>query len=85
MSARIRIVLIAAVCAAPLFTGCSTWRKKPKETTAISAQTEQSFKERWLEKRGAELIGQGLAPEVARNHAVQEFRQLYEYTGAAKE
>jgi hypothetical protein len=70
-------------------TGCSMLRrnpnhKKPKENSAIAATTEAGFKQRWMEKRTAELKATGLTPEAAQAQAEQEFSVHYSYTSAAK-
>ena len=68
-----------------IFSGCLTSKKKPKVDTNVSLQVEEAFKQRWIEKRGAELMAGGLAPDIARSRAIEEFRERYEYTAAAKE
>jgi 1,2-phenylacetyl-CoA epoxidase catalytic subunit len=69
-------------------TGCSLLHRspnrKPKESSAIAATTEAGFKQRWMEKRTAELKATGLTPEAAQAQAEQEFSVHYSYTSAAK-
>lgn len=79
-----RITLLLLGCSALSLGGCFSWGKK-KEDPNISVQVEETFKQRWIEQRGSELIKQGLAPDVARSQAIEEFRQRYEFTSAAKE
>lgn len=75
------------VCAATiLFTGCSLFKKsqKPKENPAIAADTDENFRQRFVDKRTAELMAQGAAAEAARAQASEEFKVRYGYTSAAK-
>lgn len=58
--------------------------KKPKETTEVVADVEATFKLRYLEKRTAELVAQGVQADAAHQQALDEFRTRYSYTGAAK-
>jgi hypothetical protein len=85
MSDKPSRVIFCLIGATFLFTGCSTFKKKSPEEKSITTQVEQSFKQRWIERRSSELVGQGQSGEAARNQAVSEFRQRYEFTGAAQE
>lgn len=80
-----RFILLGLCGVVLLFAGCTALGRKPKEDKHISVQVEESFKQRWIEQRGAELARQGLAPDVARSRAIEEFRQRYEFTSAARE
>lgn len=80
-----RFILLGLCGAVLLFGGCAALGRKPKEDKHISVQVEESFKQRWIEQRGAELVRQGLTPDVARSRAIEEFRQRYEFTSAARE
>lgn len=80
---RIPLLLLAGLPL--LLAGCITWHKKPKPDPHISVQVEETFKQRWIEQRGAALMKEGIAPDVARSQAIEEFRKRYEYTTAAKE
>lgn len=84
MSAKSRRLAVCLLCALPFFAGCLNRNKAPEDKT-ITTQIEQSFKQRWIEHRSTELVGQGVAPDEARTRAIIEFRQRYEYTGAAHE
>jgi hypothetical protein len=66
--------------------GCSALKKpaKPVENPSIAGATEDSMRQRWIDKRTAELVAQGGAPEAARAQATQEFREKYPYMGAAQ-
>jgi hypothetical protein len=61
--------------------GCSVFKKskKPKTNPAIAAETEGDFRQRWTEKRTAELVAQGVAPEVARATAAKEFPEAFPF------
>ncbi|MBE34969.1 MAG: hypothetical protein CMI16_05355 [Opitutaceae bacterium] len=83
MSDPKRILLLGLAAALPLFVGCSVLKKEPQ--APLTAQTEQSFRDRWIETRGAELVAKGSAPSEAQRQAMEEFRNRYGYTNAAKE
>jgi hypothetical protein len=76
-------VCIAALCCA---SGCVFPFKgsRPKESSAIAADVEESFHRRWLDKRVAELTAQGTAAEAARVQAESEFRERFAFTRAAQ-
>ncbi len=61
--------------------GCLSFRKnpKPKENPAIAAELEESFRQRWIEKRTGELTAGGLAADVARVRAVEEFKTKFNF------
>jgi len=83
MSDPKRILLFCLAAALPLFVGCSMLKKEPQ--APLTAQTEQSFRDRWIEIRGAELVAKGTSPAEAQLKATDEFRKRYGYTNAAKE
>ena len=70
---------VAIVAALVATTGCSLFRKsnRPKESSAISSEVEATFRQRWLDKRIAELTAQGVAAPAARTQAEQEFRDRF--------
>lgn len=75
------------VCAAlTLLTGCSHFKKsqKPKENPAIAADTDENFRQRFVDKRAADLVAQGVSADAARGQATEEFKARYGYTSAAK-
>jgi len=82
MSVPSRCLLVCLVILMPLFAGCIGFRKKAEEKS-VTTQVEENFKHRWVEKRSAELAGQGIAQDEARRQALIEFRNKYEFTGAA--
>ncbi len=61
--------------------GCSVFKKskQPKPNPAIAAETEGDFRQRWVEKRTAELITQGTPADAAREAAAKEFSEVYPY------
>ena len=80
--------LLFTVCIATLCctTGCVFSKKgtRAKESSAISADVEESFRKRWVEKRTIELTVQGTAAEAARTQAENEFRERFAFTRAAQ-
>jgi hypothetical protein len=67
-------------------TGCffSKKAKLAKENPAISADVEESFRRRWVDKRVAELAAAGTAAETAKSQAETEFRDRFGFTRAAQ-
>jgi hypothetical protein len=61
--------------------GCNLFKKsqKPKENPAIAAEVEAGFRQRWVDRRVAELVGKGTAADTARTQAEKEFRERYPY------
>ncbi len=60
--------------------GCGVMSKKsdkPKENPAIAADTEEIFRQRWLEKRVAELVARGTEANAAASQAAAEFQQKF--------
>lgn len=84
MSAKTRCALLSIVLLLPVLAGCVGFRKKA-EDKSVTTQVEENFKRRWVEKRIAEITGQGVAQDEARQRALVEFRDKYEYTGAANQ
>jgi hypothetical protein len=84
MLKRLSLPFLALLVA--LSPGCLFSRKsnKAKDNASITAETEQSLEERWLSKRSAELVAQGMKGDAARAQALQEFREKFEFTNAAK-
>lgn len=68
--------LALAVCSA---TGCSLFRKgdRPKESSAIASENEETFRRRWVDKRAGELAATGIAADAARAQAESEFSARY--------
>jgi len=80
MTKRTLLFLIASLSLA-FGSGCLFSRKgsKPKENPAIAAELEESFRQRWIEKRAAELVAKNLAPDLARAQAIEEFKARYNF------
>lgn len=78
--------LLTVVAALFLTTGCLFSKKsgRAKESSAISAEVEETFRRRWIDKRVAELTAQGIAAEAARTQADTEFREKYGFNPPAK-
>ena len=76
-------VCIAALC---FSSGCLFSKKanRPKESSAIAADVEESFRKRWVEKRASELTAKGTAADAARMQAESEFRERFLFTRAAQ-
>ena len=83
IKAFLSVLCLATLCSS---TGCLFFRKgkKPKESSTISADVEESFRVRWVDKRAAELTAQGAAADAARAQADNEFRERYGFTRAGK-
>jgi len=79
-------VILLTAFSLSTFTGCVFSKKsaKPKEPPATVGDMEHGFKQRWVEKRAAELQARGLATEAAHGQATEEFRTRYGYTKAAQ-
>lgn len=54
--------------------------KRPKESSAIAGEVEESFRRRWVDRRTGELMAQGTAADVARTRAETEFRERYDFS-----
>ncbi|MBL9186025.1 MAG: hypothetical protein JNK23_00965 [Opitutaceae bacterium] len=80
------LLLPALILMAVVSAGCFFSKKTPraKEAPAIAADVEESFRKRWVDKRTAELAGQGTAAEAARAQAETEFRDRYGFTRAGQ-
>lgn len=68
-------------------TGCGLFSKKsgrPKESSAIASEVEETFRKRWVDKRVSELTATGVAAEAARTQADAEFREKYGFSDAKK-
>jgi len=83
MTKRTLLFLIASLTIT-FASGCLFSRKasKPKENPAIAAELEESFRQRWIEKRAAELVSKNLAPDLARAQAMEEFKARYNFPEA---
>jgi hypothetical protein len=75
------LCLLLTLALVGLTSGCLFSRKnsKPKENQAIAAELEESFRQRWIEKRTAELTARGLAADLARPQAIEEFKAKFNF------
>lgn len=73
-------LLLALVCL-NLTAGCLSLRKnsKPIENPAIAAELEESFRQRWIEKRAGDLTAKGVAADLARTQAIEEFKVKFNF------
>lgn len=78
-----RSLLFLLILPLALLAGCKHGPKKPKENPAFASEIEEGFKQRWVEKRAGELMALGLRPDLARQQAIDEFRDRFGYTHAA--
>lgn len=63
-----------------LTSGCLFSRHSaPKDNGPITAEVQETFHKRWIDKRTAELTAQGLAADAARSQAETEFRAKYDF------
>ncbi|HVU25640.1 MAG TPA: hypothetical protein VHE13_16035 [Opitutus sp.] len=66
--------------------GCHWFHKskKPKESPAIASEVETNFRDRWLDRRVAELTAAGTEATAARQQAEREFKERYPYVREVK-
>lgn len=66
--------------------GCSLFRKsdRAKESSTIARDVEETFRQRWLEKRTVEIVAQGTPADAARVQADKEFREQFAFANSAK-
>jgi hypothetical protein len=78
------LLLFLSLATLAVSSGCLFSRKarRAKESTAISADVEESFRKRWVDKRAGELAAQGTSADAARTQADAEFRERYGFTRA---
>ena len=84
MTQRLILSLLAGLLACS--SGCmfSKKNRKPKESSAIASDVEESFKRRWIEHRVAELTAQGTAADAAQAQAAREFGERYDFDNRPK-
>lgn len=58
-------------------------KKAEKQSRYVATATEKEFEDRWVDKRAAELVSQGQAPDQARDQATQEFFKTFSATTIA--
>lgn len=66
--------------------GCLFSKKadRPKESSTIAADVEESFRKRWVDKRAAEIAAAGTVGDPARAQAESEFRERFGFTRAGQ-
>lgn len=79
---RLLIVVLASLL---VLSGCFSSSKKPVNNR-VAAQVEEEFKQRWIAERMANLARSNpeMEPREVRRLAVQEFRDKFKHTDAAK-
>ncbi|MBE7538099.1 MAG: hypothetical protein HS122_06780 [Opitutaceae bacterium] len=82
---RVLLLLFIAIPLTFLTPGC-LFSKKSKPNPNIAEEVEETFKQRWIARRMGELTAGGQVTDgrAAREQAVREFAEKYEYTTAAK-
>ena len=87
-----RLYAVSIAAFALLGAGCALWpfsnkgpqpKHDPDLDPHVSTQVEMEFRQRWVEKRSADLIAQGILPDAAHDQALAEFRVKFSYTHAA--
>ncbi|KAB2649043.1 MAG: hypothetical protein DVB35_02615 [Verrucomicrobia bacterium] len=89
------IIILSLLASLSLSSGCSHllfWKKpnpaevkeKVKQDPHVATATELEFKARWVEKRSAELISQGVSPVDAKSQASTEFAVKFSATHSAQ-
>lgn len=86
MKLKSTILLCLAVLVLGAASGCNLFRKskKPKQNPAIAAELETSYRQRWLDRRAAELATQGVEAAAAREQAEKEFHEKFPYLNERK-
>ena len=79
----IGLLLFAAFTTLVAATGCSS---KPRPSPRVAAEVEESFRQRWIAKRMAELQASGKAVDArqARRMATDEFKLRFAFTSIAQ-
>ena len=79
-------LLLSLLLASSLCSGCLFSKKnaKPKESSAIASDVEATFRQRWVDRRMAELQAQGRPADAARTQAEAEFREQYNFGHPAR-
>ncbi|MBI5381458.1 MAG: hypothetical protein HZA31_06120 [Opitutae bacterium] len=80
MTTRFAFTLLAAMLA--LAGSACRSSKTPKPSSAVATEVEAGFKQRWIDKRTAELTATGKSADEARTQADKEFRDNYSYLRA---
>jgi hypothetical protein len=81
--AAVAAVLLVACSHIPFISKKNDDNSKPKDDSHLATGVEAEFKQRWVDKRVNELVGQGMSPDSARAQAESEFRTKYSVTNVA--
>jgi hypothetical protein len=84
MTSRLTLILLAAALAVAGTACHSTKTKAPKENPNVAIEVEAGFKQRWVDKRVADLTTAGADASAARAQAEKDFRVAYPYLRAAE-
>jgi hypothetical protein len=78
-------LFILATALAVMGTACHIIKPKaPKEDPNVAIQVEAGFRQRWIDKRVAELTAAGTDATAARQQAAKDFSVTYSYLRAAE-
>jgi len=84
MISRFLILSFAALIAVG-GVGCrSKTSKAAKDLNVPATEMEANFRQRWVDKRSAELVASGVVAEAARQQADKEFFETFTYVRATK-
>lgn len=72
--------LLLSCLAVLLAGGCSLFKRQPKDNTPITAEVQETFRKRWVDKRVADLVAAGTAADAARAQAEKEFAATYDFS-----
>ena len=84
MTTRSSLFILAAALAVSGTACHSTKTKAPKESPNVAIEVEAVFRQRWIDKRVAELTAAGTAADPARAQAEKELRETYGYLRPAQ-
>jgi len=78
-------LLILCCLTLVLATGClfSKSSDRSKRRTPVTAEVQETFQKRWVDRRVSELVAQGIEAGVARVQAEQEFHATYNFSSQA--
>lgn len=81
-----RLLPFLLACVLVLSAGCmfSKKNRKPKESSAIASEVEETFKRRWTDQRVADLVAAGVAANAAAAQAAREFDERYDFANRPK-
>jgi hypothetical protein len=86
MKLKPTLLLFLVVMVAVAGSGCSFFKKskKPKQSTELASETEGDFRQRWIDKRVADLTAAGTEASAAHTQAEAEFREKFPYIRSGK-